>query len=91
MYHIIGLRFQSIDDVRKKIRSLQNRWATAVAPAIVRFAVESGRHQPESDDMNGRACIIILYNNYYSCYSCYSVLFGIIGRQTQAKRKSFGR
>ena len=53
MYHDIGIRFTTIDDVKLKFRSLQNHWDTHAAPAIVKYAVENGRYQPESDDMNG--------------------------------------
>lgn len=53
MYHDIGLRFTSIEDVREKLRSLQNHWVSVLAPAIVSYAVEDGRYEPESDDWNG--------------------------------------
>ena len=53
MYHDIGLRFSSIEEVRQKLLSLQNHWISSIAPAIVRYAVEDGRYEPESDDLNG--------------------------------------
>lgn len=54
MYHGFGTRFSSLVEVQQKIRSLQNYWTTALSPAIVKFATESGVHQLESDDLNGK-------------------------------------
>ena len=54
MFLSIGLRFSSATEVRDKIRSVQNQWDIALCPAIVEFAVESGRYQPESDNRNGK-------------------------------------
>ena len=59
MYHDIGLRFSGVEEVRQKIRSLQNHWDTVSAPAIVKYAIENGRHEPESNDLNG-----IMANGY---------------------------
>ena len=54
MYLNTGIRFTSLEDVRQKIRLVQKRWDTVVVPAIVQVAVESGRHCPESDELNGK-------------------------------------
>ena len=42
-----------MDKVRDKIRHVLKLWDTSIAPAIVQFGIESGKHHPESDDMNG--------------------------------------
>ena len=78
MFLSIGLRFSSATEVRDKIRSVQNQWDIALCPAIVEFAVESGRYQPESDNRNGKeaACFLIIImmgiQNYNSAYDVLS-------------------
>lgn len=61
MCHGFGIRFSSPDETREKIRSIQERWNSSLSPALVKFATESGRHQPESDELNGMNKILITY------------------------------
>ncbi len=60
MYHDIGLRFTSIEDVKLKIRALQKHWDNSIAPAIVKYAVENGRYRPESDATNGKMLFLLV-------------------------------
>lgn len=54
MLHAIGVRFTSIAEVRRRIFSLEKRWNDKIAPAIVQFAVDSGKEKPKSDELNGK-------------------------------------
>lgn len=55
VFHSQGHRFEQLDDVRDKIRSLGCRWNKELSPALVHLAEESGYHgYPEStEDPNG--------------------------------------
>lgn len=53
MFHSRGERFEHLDEVRGKIRTLGSRWNKVVAPALIHLAEESGYVSPESDDSNG--------------------------------------
>ena len=52
MFHVVGRRFDGIESVRRDIATLEKRWNYKVAPAIVKYAKESGKDGPKSDDIN---------------------------------------
>ena len=55
VFHSQGLRFEHLDDIREKIRTLGRRWNKLIAPALINLAEESGyMGSPEStEDSNG--------------------------------------
>ena len=77
-----------MDDIRQKIRCVQNCWNTAIAPAIVQFAVEAGRYHPESDEANGET-MLQCPTSVLICLHCsyFNVLVDVVGGQTEAKRR----
>ncbi len=63
MFHSTGTRFTSSVEVLQKIRVLEKRWNKNVAPAIVHYAIESGKERPASKESNGKT--IFSYNKIY--------------------------
>ncbi len=53
MFHVLGERFETFSEVKKKLLGLSTRWAKKFVPAVLAYAQEFDLPPPDCDDSNG--------------------------------------
>ena len=68
LYHVMGHKFSSTDEVKQKVSSLNERWSLKLVPAICHLAKETAKASPSLDLPDGKHAFCTICERYHTCH-----------------------